>query len=209
MPQFRRFAALVAVLALLVSATACAAAQPTAIPGHPRVRIEMADGHSMLFELYPEFAPATVANFLALVDAKFYDGLTFHRLIKSALIQGGDPNGDGTGGSGKTIKGEFSANGFKKNTLSHTFGIISMARTKDYDTADCQFFILAGDGSASTLDGKYAAFGRLIEGNSVLLSLAAKPVVENASTGEVSQPVEPVVIAHIVRVAEGTPTPAA
>jgi peptidylprolyl isomerase/peptidyl-prolyl cis-trans isomerase B (cyclophilin B) len=209
MSQFRRFAALLVVLALLISATACATAKPTVIPGHPRIRIEMADGHSMLFELYPEFAPETVANFLSLVDAKFYDGLTFHRLIKSTLIQGGDPKGDGTGSSGKSIKGEFATNGFKQNTLSHTFGTISMARTSDMNSATCQFFILAGDGSVSTLDGKYAAFGRLIEGTSVLLAVAAKPVVVNAATGEESQPVEPVVIAHIVRVAEGTPTPAA
>ncbi len=209
MRHVRRLAVLAAVLALLVALTSCAASTPTPIPGHPRVLIEMADGKTMTFELYPEYAPETVANFLALVDAKFYDGLTFHRVIKGSLIQGGDPKGDGTGNSDKTIKGEFTANGFKQNTLSHTFGTISMARSKSNNSASCQFFIMAGDGSTS-LDGQYAAFGRLTDGSSDLLAIAAKPVELNATTGETSQPVDAIVIAHITRIAdaEGTPTPA-
>jgi peptidylprolyl isomerase/peptidyl-prolyl cis-trans isomerase B (cyclophilin B) len=210
MRHVRRLAVLAAVLALVVALTSCAGSTPTPIPGHPRVLIEMADGKTMTFELYPEFAPATVANFLDLVDRKFYDGLTFHRIIKDSLIQGGDPNGDGTGGSGKTIKGEFSANGFKQNTLSHTFGTISMARTKNFNSATCQFFIMAGKYGSSSLDGQYAAFGRLVDGSSDLLALAARPVELNTASGETSQPVEPVVIAHITRLpdAEGTTTPA-
>jgi peptidylprolyl isomerase/peptidyl-prolyl cis-trans isomerase B (cyclophilin B) len=173
------------------------------------VRIEMADGNAMTLELYPEFAPATVANFLALVDKEFYDGLTFHRIVKTFMIQGGDPNGSGTGGSGTSIKGEFSLNKFKQNTLSHTVGVISMARSAGYDTASSQFFIVTGSSAAASLDGKYAAFGRVVDGLSLLLSLAAKPVQTNTASGEMSQPITPVVIAHIVRVAEGTPTPAA
>ncbi len=210
MRHVRRLAVLAAVFALTVALAACAGTAPTPIPGHPRVLIEMADGKTMTFELYPEYAPATVANFLDLVDRKFYDGLTFHRILKASLIQGGDPKGDGTGGSGTTIRGEFSANGFKQNTLSHTFGTISMARGSGYNSASSQFFIMTADGSKS-LDGKYAAFGRLIEGTSDLLAIAAKPVELNDATGETSKPVDMVTIAHVTRLAdaEGTPTPAA
>jgi peptidyl-prolyl cis-trans isomerase B (cyclophilin B) len=208
MSHVRRFAVLAAVLSLLVALAACAGTTPTPIPGHPRVLIEMSDGNTMTFELYPEFAPATVANFLDLVDRKFYDGLTFHRVIAGSLIQGGDPNGDGTGGSGKTVHGEFPANGFKQNTLSHTFGTISMARSKGSNSATCQFFVMAGKYGASQLDGQYAAFGRLTDGSSTLLALAAKPVELNAGSGETSKPVDPIVIAHITRLpdVEGTPT---
>ena len=118
----------------------------------------------ILIELYPDVAPITVANFQKLVSEKFYDGLTFHRVYKGFMIQGGDPKGNGTGGSDETIKGEFSANGFANN-LSHTRGVISMARAQDYNSAGSQFFIMHAD--APSLDGQYAAFGRVTDEESL------------------------------------------
>lgn len=126
------------------------------------VKIEMADGGIIIVELYPEIAPETVKNFQALVSEKFYDGIIFHRVIENFVIQGGDPTGTGTGGSGEKIKGEFGTNGFSNN-LSHVRGVISMARTQDPDSATSQFFICHGDCSAS-LDGQYAGFGKVIAG---------------------------------------------
>lgn len=123
--------------------------------------IEMADGHEMKGELYPEVAPLTVENFVALCNDNFYDGLTFHRVIPGFMIQGGDPLGNGMGGSSKTIKGEFAANGVK-NDLKHTRGVLSMARAMDPDSASSQFFIMHAD--APHLDGQYAAFGKVTEG---------------------------------------------
>lgn len=152
----------------------------------PRVQIEMEDGSIMIFELYPEFAPETVENFITLSKDGFYDGLKFHRIVKGFMIQGGDPKGDGTGGSGKNIKGEFSENGFAQNTLKHTKGIISMARSNDPNSASSQFFIMDGDGSF--LDGKYAAFGKLIEGEETLDTIADTPVELNPYSQEVSVP---------------------
>ena len=107
-------------------------------------------------------APVTVANFISLVEEGFYDGLTFHRIIIDFMIQGGDPEGDGTGGSANTITGEFASNGFT-NDISHKKGVISMARSEDPNSASCQFFI-CNDDASSSLDGQYAAFGRVIEG---------------------------------------------
>ncbi|MFD3449746.1 peptidylprolyl isomerase [Microbacteriaceae bacterium 4G12] len=121
----------------------------------------MADDKQIKVELYPEIAPNTVLNFISLVQKGFYDGLTFHRVIPGFMIQGGDPNGTGTGGPGYTIKGEFSSNGFK-NDLKHEAGVISMARANDPDSAGSQFFIMVD--KSSQLDGKYAAFGKVIEG---------------------------------------------
>lgn len=111
-------------------------------------------------------APITVANFISLVEEGFYDGLTFHRIIKDFMIQGGDPKADGTGGSANTIKGEFSSNGHQ-NDISHKYGVISMARSNEPDSASCQFFICNADASRS-LDGSYAAFGYVVEGMSVI-----------------------------------------
>jgi peptidyl-prolyl cis-trans isomerase B (cyclophilin B) len=125
------------------------------------VRIEMANGDVMRAELYPEIAPETVANFIKLVEDKFYDGLTFHRVIPGFMIQGGCPNGTGTGGPGWSIKGEFASNGFK-NDLKHERGVLSMARAMDPNSAGSQFFIMVDD--APYLDGQYAAFGKVIEG---------------------------------------------
>ncbi|MBE6029799.1 MAG: peptidylprolyl isomerase [Clostridiales bacterium] len=136
------------------------------------VRIEMEDGGVMRGELYPEIAPETVANFEKLVKDGFYDGLTFHRVIPGFMIQGGCPKGNGTGGPGWTIKGEFTSNGFENN-LKHTTGVMSMARTMFPDSAGSQFFIMVHD--APFLDGEYAAFGKIIEGQEVADGIVNTP----------------------------------
>ena len=136
------------------------------------VRIEMEDGGVMRGELYPEIAPETVANFEKLVNDGFYDGLIFHRVIPGFMIQGGCPQGTGMGGPGWTIKGEFTSNGFENN-LKHTTGVMSMARTPFPDSAGSQFFIMVHD--APFLDGEYAAFGKIIEGQEVADAIVATP----------------------------------
>ena len=136
------------------------------------VRIEMEDGSVMRGELYPEIAPETVANFEKLVNDGFYDGLIFHRVIPGFMIQGGCPKGNGTGGPGWTIKGEFTSNGFENN-LKHTTGVMSMARTPFPDSAGSQFFIMVHD--APFLDGEYAAFGKIIEGQEVADAIVMTP----------------------------------
>lgn len=128
---------------------------------NPIVTFEMADGKVIKAELYPEIAPNTVKNFVSLVSKRFYDGLTFHRIIKGFMIQGGDPVGNGTGGPGYGIKGEFSSNGFK-NDLKHEPGVLSMARAMNPNSAGSQFFIMHE--TSPHLDGDYAAFGKVIEG---------------------------------------------
>ena len=132
----------------------------------------MEDGGVMRGELYPEIAPETVANFEKLVNDGFYDGLTFHRVIPGFMIQGGCPKGNGTGGPGWTIKGEFTSNGFENN-LKHTTGVMSMARTMFPDSAGSQFFIMVHD--APFLDGEYAAFGKIIEGQEVADAIVRTP----------------------------------
>lgn len=133
------------------------------------VIIEMENGKKITLELYPEHAPETVKNFEELVAKGFYDGLIFHRVIQGFMIQGGDPQGTGMGGSGKNIKGEFLANGFP-NTLKHTRGVISMARSQMPNSASSQFFIMHQD--APHLDGHYAAFGKVVEGIEVVDEIA-------------------------------------
>ena len=123
--------------------------------------IEMENGDVMRGELYPEIAPITVENFEKLAGEHFYDGLTFHRVIPGFMIQGGCPRGNGTGGPGYQIKGEFAANGVA-NDLKHTRGVLSMARAMDPDSAGSQFFVMVAD--APHLDGQYAAFGKVTEG---------------------------------------------
>ncbi len=152
---------------------------------HPKVQIEMEDGSKMVLELYPEYAPETVANFVDLVEKGFYNGIKFHRIVKGFMIQGGDPQGTGMGGSDKKIKGEFSSNGFTKNTLKHTRGVISMARSSDPNSASSQFFIVHED--SNFLDGNYAAFGKLIEGLDTLDKIAETPVT-TSSSGEMLLP---------------------
>ena len=139
---------------------------------NPIVTIEMESGAVMSGELYPEIAPNTVNNFIALANSGFYDGVVFHRVIPGFMIQGGDPDGNGTGGPGYEIKGEFSANGFK-NDLKHTLGVLSMARTMIPDSAGSQFFIMVAD--APHLDGQYAAFGCVMDGMDVVDRIANQP----------------------------------
>lgn len=136
---------------------------------NPVVTFEMANGKKIKAELYPEIAPNTVNNFISLVKKGFYNGLTFHRVIKGFMIQGGCPNGTGTGGPGYGIKGEFSINGVK-NDLAHDAGVLSMARAMNPNSAGSQFFIMHK--KAPHLDGQYAAFGKVIEGMDVVNEIA-------------------------------------
>lgn len=152
--------------------------------------IEMENGKEMKLELYPEKAPITVANFEKLVEEKFYDGLTFHRVISGFMIQGGCPKGDGTGGPKEKIKGEFLANGVP-NDSKHTRGVLSMARAMDPNSAGSQFFIMHKD--APHLDGQYAAFGKVVEGIETVDEIAA------CETDYNDKPLKPVVIKRIYK----------
>ena len=144
------------------------------------VVIDVKDYGEIKLELYPDIAPKTVANFKKLAESGFYDGLTFHRIMKGFMIQGGDPLGNGTGGSDENIYGEFTANGFKNN-LSHTRGVISMARNGvDMDSASSQFFIVHQD--STFLDGQYASFGKVTEGIEVIDKLVEVPVEDSNGT---------------------------
>ena len=135
-----------------------------------KATIEMENGKKMTLELYPEYAPQTVENFVELVGQGFYDGLIFHRVIDGFMIQGGDPTGTGMGGSENTIRGEFRANGVN-NTIKHKRGTVSMARTNEPNSASSQFFIVQRD--SLYLDGQYAAFGRVTEGMEVVDEIAS------------------------------------
>lgn len=154
-------------------------------PKNPIVTIHMADGGVVTLELYPEIAPNTVANFVTLAQAGFYNGLTFHRAQADVFLQGGDPLGTGMGGPGYTIPGEFMANGFE-NSLKHEAGVVSMARSRVYDSAGSQFFIMVGDGPS--LDGQYAAFGKVVnpEGLEALRALSQLP--QDRATGLIQTP---------------------
>ncbi len=154
-----------------------------------KVQITMQDGGTFVIELYPEHAPLTVANFEKLVKQGFYDGLTFHRVIDGFMAQGGDPDGTGCGGSDEEIKGEFRANGVN-NTLSHTRGVVSMARSANPNSASSQFFICYGD--CTFLDGNYAAFGKVVEGMDVVDGFLKTE--RRMSGGERSKPVTPIVM---------------
>ena len=146
------------------------------------ITIKMENGKQMEAELYPEIAPITVDNFISLIKEDFFKGIIFHRVIEGFMIQGGDPSGTGMGGSKKTIKGEFLANGFN-NILKHERGTLSMARTNDPNSASSQFFIMHKD--APYLDGQYAAFGKITKGIEVVDEIASvktdqndKPLIE-------------------------------
>jgi len=155
---------------------------------NPIATMEIEDYGTIKIELYPEYAENTVKNFIALSNNGFYDGLTFHRVIKDFMIQGGDPEGNGTGGPGYSITGEFTDNGFK-NDLSHTEGVLSMARAQDMDSAGSQFFIVTKD--STYLDGQYASFGKVIKGMDVVHK------IENVQTDAQDKPVKDVVIESI------------
>jgi peptidyl-prolyl cis-trans isomerase B (cyclophilin B) len=152
------------------------------------VVIEMDNGRIIRIELDPKAAPLTAANFEKLVREGFYDGLTFHRIIPGFMIQGGDPKGNGTGGSKETIKGEFAQNGFN-NPLKHKRGVISMARAQNPNSASSQFFIMHAD--APYLDGAYAAFGKVVEG------MEAVDEIASVRTGFQDRPVTPVVMKRV------------
>jgi peptidyl-prolyl cis-trans isomerase B (cyclophilin B) len=161
---------------------------PSATASHPVVTIEMDNGSIIKAELYPEVAPNTVNNFISLIQKGFYDGTIFHRVIPGFMIQGGDPDGKGTGGPGYSIAGEFNNNGFTNNLL-HTEGVLSMARGKEMDTAGSQFFIMAD--SYPSLDGEYAAFGKVTEG------LDAVQAIVNLPRGENDRPDQPPVMKKV------------
>ena len=150
--------------------------------------ISVKDYGDITVELDGDTAPITVQNFMDLANDGFYDGLTFHRIMEGFMIQGGDPNGDGTGGSDKTIKGEFSSNGVE-NDITHEKGVISMARSQDPDSASSQFFIVQAD--SEFLDGDYAGFGHVTEGMDIVDKIAAdaQPLDDNGTIAPDDQPV--------------------
>lgn len=157
---------------------------------HPEVTIEMSNGGIIKVELYPEVAPNTVNNFIALVQDQYYDGLIFHRVIPDFMIQGGDPTGTGSGGPGYAIMGEFTSNGFE-NKLKHTRGVISMARSSDsMDSAGSQFFIMHAEESPS-LDKLYAGFGKVTEGMDVVDTIAIQ------ERGRNDLPLEPLIMTKV------------
>ena len=165
---------------------------------NPIVTIKMFDGGVIKAELYPEIAPNTVNNFISLINKGFYNGLIFHRVIPGFMIQGGCPKGNGTGGPGYEIPGEFTANGFQ-NDLKHTRGVLSMARAMDPDSAGSQFFIMHED--APHLDGQYAAFGQVLEGIDVVDKIAA------TKTGWGDKPLTPQIMNKVTVDTQGVEYP--
>ena len=166
---------------------------------NPIVTIRMYDGGTIKAELYPDIAPNSVNNFVSLIQSGFYNGLIFHRVIPGFMIQGGCPKGNGTGGPGYEIPGEFAANGFN-NSLKHTRGVLSMARAMDPDSAGSQFFIMHED--APHLDGQYAAFGKVTEGMDVVDRIAS------TKTGWGDKPLTPQVMQKVTVDTQGVDYPA-
>lgn len=156
---------------------------------NPIVTMEISDYGTIKIELYPKYAPNTVANFVNLVESGFYNDNTFHRLVPGFVLQGGDPDGDGTGGPGYTIKGEFSENGYVKNTLKHDKGVVSMARTNMPNSAGSQFFIVLDDTKTihASLDNKYAAFGKVIEGMEIIENIEKNATVKDNQSGKLKK----------------------
>ena len=156
---------------------------------NPIVTMNIKDYGTIKIELYPKYAPNTVANFVNLVEEGFYNGNTFHRLVPGFVLQGGDPEGNGTGDPGYSIKGEFRENGYTKNTLKHKAGIISMARSASPDSAGSQFFIVLADTQmiSASLDNKYAAFGKVIQGMDVIKNIEDSAEVEDSQTGKLKE----------------------
>lgn len=160
------------------------------LSGKIMVEISMKDYGKIELELDSDTAPITVTNFIKLVNAGFYDGLTMHRIIDGFMIQGGDPFGDGTGGSSETIKGEFSSNGVK-NDISHVRGVISMARSKDMNSASSQFFIVQED--STHLDGNYAAFGKVTSGIEIVDKIVEDVAQLGDSNGLIPKEKQPII----------------
>ena len=186
----RRAVCLMLALAFAVLMTACSKKDPYADVPDPTATITLRDGREMRFELYVKEAPNTVANFVNLANSGYYDGMTFYRVLPGCFIQSGDPRGDGTGGPGYSIMGEFSENGHTNN-ISHVRGTISMARQEGYNSAGSQFFILQG--SYPEYDGKYAAFGRVSDAE----SLEVLDSITNVHVDVHQHPLEPVYIEMI------------
>lgn len=192
--------ALILALALVVMLAGCGAQpgeesgqeqqQEQLLSGKHHVEINVQDYGTIAVELDADAAPVTVTNFVNLAKNGFYDGLTFHRVASGFVLQGGDPNGDGTGGSGEPITGEFAENGWD-NPISHVRGTISMARAADYDSASSQFFIVLQD--AAYLDGKYAAFGTVTDGMEIVDQICEHTPVADMETGLVDAADQPVI----------------
>ncbi|MDU6853206.1 MAG: peptidylprolyl isomerase [Clostridiales bacterium] len=170
-----------------------------ALQEHPIVTMNIKDYGTVTIELYPEKAPNTVNNFVTLANGGFYDGLTFHRTIEGFMIQGGDPEGIGTGGPGYSIPGEFASNGYTENDLKHTKGVISMARSQSPDSAGSQFFIMSAD--SPHLDDKYAAFGEVTSGIEII------EAIEKVATNSMDKPLEDVVIESVTVDTNGETVP--
>ena len=157
----------------------------------PIVTIKIKDFGTIKAELYPQYAPNTVNNFISLANSGFYNGTTFHRIIEVFMIQGGDPEGTGMGGPGYSIKGEFSGNGYKYNTLKHEEGVLSMGRTNDPNSAGSQFFIVTNESYAAQWNGQYGTFGKVIEGMDIVHK------VEKVKTDKSDKPNAEVIIESI------------
>lgn len=159
-------------------------------PKDKKIEINIKDYGKIVFKLDSNNAPITVDNFIKLVNSKFYNGLTIHRVVENFMIQGGDPSGDGTGGSMNNIKGEFSSNGVNNN-ISHKRGVISMARSKDNNSASSQFFIMQKDNTS--LDGKYAAFGYVASGIEVVDKIVSDLASKTGENGLLEKKLQPVI----------------
>lgn len=193
-----KIGAAIAVCALLLAVAGCAAStgtEPSSSANGSYADIVIADYGTITISLDSEAAPETVDNFISLAESGFYDGLTFHRIIEGFMMQGGDPDGNGYGGSETTITGEFSANGHN-NPLSHTRGTVSMARSEDYNSASSQFFIVQED--STYLDGGYAAFGRVTSGMDIVDQICAdaQPIDGN---GLIAADAQPVIVSVTIR----------
>jgi peptidyl-prolyl cis-trans isomerase B (cyclophilin B) len=166
-------------MAVIIVLTTGCSSKSKYLSGKHHIEIDVKDYGIIKCELDADVAPITVTNFIDLANSGFYNGLTFHRIINGFMIQGGDPKGNGTGGSSSTIKGEFSKNGVKNN-ISHVRGTISMARSNDYNSASSQFFIMQKDNTS--LDGLYAAFGSVTEGMDIVDKIAKVKVEDDNGT---------------------------
>ena len=179
---------LVIIIGLSVNKTKTTKTTPIENNKTVKVNMYIKDYGKIEMELYPKEAPITVDNFIKLVNKGFYNNLTFHRVVKDFCIQGGDPNGDGTGTPGYTIKGEFKDNGINNN-LKHDIGAVSMARGVDYNSGGCQFFIVTGE--AHHLDGQYACFGKVVKGFDILKK------INNVEVNQNDKPINPITIEKI------------
>ena len=177
------------VMCMLLGVVGCGEAPEPTLTENATVKVEMDDGSYFVIEVYPQYAPYTATNFVNLVNNGFYNGLTFHRIVPGFVIQGGCPDGNGMGGSGKNVRGEFLSNGFEGNTLSHTKGVVSMARAQDPNSASSQFFVCLDD--ATFLDGDYAAFGKVVEGMDTVEAIAKE------RTDVYDKPLTPVVMKNV------------